>query len=97
MDTRGQTFCAKVCKTLYHKDPLMDFIYIWHDGRYRYQVLITTIPVWWPDYKVKVTDIEFASYLEISFFLLSISATIVDRTFKVFLMNLLDILAQYTP
>ena len=30
-------FClrVKVYKTSYFEDPLMDFIHIWHDGRYR--------------------------------------------------------------
>ena len=29
-----QSFCVKVYKTSYFEDPLMDFIHIWHDGRY---------------------------------------------------------------
>ena len=40
----GQSFCVKVYKTSYFEDPLMDFIHIWHDGRYRSKVFISTIP-----------------------------------------------------
>ena len=42
--SRGQSFCIKVYKTSYFEDPLMDFIHIWHDGRYRSKVFISTIP-----------------------------------------------------
>ena len=28
---------------LYHQDLLMNFIYIWHDGRYRFEVLLREI------------------------------------------------------
>ena len=35
---------VKVYKTSYFEDPLMDFIHIWHDGRYRTKVFISTIP-----------------------------------------------------
>ena len=42
--SQGQSFCIKVYKTLYFEDPLMDFIHIWHDGRYRSKVFISTIP-----------------------------------------------------
>ena len=42
--SRGQSFCVKVYKTLYFGDPLMDFVHIWHDGRYRSKVFIGTIP-----------------------------------------------------
>ena len=31
----GSKFCIKVYKTSYFEYPLMDFIHIWHDGRYR--------------------------------------------------------------
>ena len=41
---QGQSFCVKVYKTLYFEDPLMDFIHIWHDGRYRSKVFISSIP-----------------------------------------------------
>ena len=41
--SQGQSFCVKVYKTSYFEDPLMDF-HIWHDGRYRSKVLISTIP-----------------------------------------------------
>ena len=41
--SQGQSFCVKVYKTSYFEDPLMDFIYIWHDGRYRSKVFINTI------------------------------------------------------
>ena len=37
-------FCIKVYKTSYFEDPVMDFIHIWHDGRYRSKVFISTIP-----------------------------------------------------
>ena len=40
----GQSFCVKVYKTSYFEDTLMDFIHIWHDGRYRSKVFISTIP-----------------------------------------------------
>ena len=36
----------------------MDFIYIWHDGIYRSQVLLSTIPTLGPDLEVK--DLEFS-------------------------------------
>ena len=42
--SQGQSFCVKVYKTSYFEDPLMDFIHIWHDGRYRPKVFISTIP-----------------------------------------------------
>ena len=42
--SQGQSFCVKFYKTSYFKDPLMDFIHIWHDGRYRSKVFINTIP-----------------------------------------------------
>ena len=42
--SQGQRFCVKVYKTSYFEDPLMDFIHIWHDGRYRSKVFISTIP-----------------------------------------------------
>ena len=37
-------FYVKVYKSSYFEDPLMDFIHIWHDGRYRSKVFISTIP-----------------------------------------------------
>ena len=37
----------------------MDVIYIWHDGRYRSKVLLSTIPNPGPDLEFKVTDLEF--------------------------------------
>ena len=43
--SQGQSFCVKVYKTSYFKDPLMDFVHMWHDGRYRYKVFIGTIPI----------------------------------------------------
>ena len=43
--SQGQSFCVKVYKTSYFEDPLMDFIHIWHDGRYRSKVFISTIPI----------------------------------------------------
>ena len=42
--SQGQCFCVKVYKTSYFEDPLMDFVHIWHDGRYRSKVFISTIP-----------------------------------------------------
>ena len=42
--SQGQSFCVKVYKTSYFEDPLMDFIHIWHDGRYRSTAFISTIP-----------------------------------------------------
>ena len=42
--SQGQSFCVKVYKTSYFEDPLMDFTHIWHDGRYRSKVFISTIP-----------------------------------------------------
>ena len=42
--SQGRSFCVKVYKTSYFEDPLMDFIHIWHDGRYRSKVFISTIP-----------------------------------------------------
>ena len=41
---RVKVFALKVYKTSYFEDPLMDFILIWHDGRYRSKVFISTIP-----------------------------------------------------
>ena len=41
--SQGQSFCVKVFKISYFEDPLMDFIHIWHDGRYRSKVFISTI------------------------------------------------------
>ena len=54
--SQGQSFCVKVYKTSYFEDPVMDFVHIWHDGRYRSKVFISTIPT--PG--VKVTDLEFS-------------------------------------
>ena len=45
LPSQGQSFCVKVYKTRYFEDPLMDFIHIWHDGRYRSKVFISTIPI----------------------------------------------------
>ena len=42
--SQGQSFCVKVYKTSYFEDPLMDFIHIWHDGRHKSKVFISTIP-----------------------------------------------------
>ena len=43
--SQGQSFCVKVYKTSYFKDPLMDLVHIWHDGRYRSKIFISTIPI----------------------------------------------------
>ena len=42
--TGSKFFALKLCKTSYFEDPLMDFIHIWQDGRYRSKVFISTIP-----------------------------------------------------
>ena len=42
--SQGQSFCFKVYKTSYFEDPLMDLVHIWHDGRYRSKIFISTIP-----------------------------------------------------
>ena len=39
----SKSFCVKIYKTLYYEDPLMDFICVWHDGRYTSQVLLIAI------------------------------------------------------
>ena len=44
-------------RPLYYKDSLMDFIYISHDGRYGFIVLLNVIPIPGPDLEVKVTDL----------------------------------------
>ena len=58
--SQGQSFFVKVYKTSYFEDPLMDFIHIWHDGRYRSKVYISTIPYPGYDLEVKVTDLEIS-------------------------------------
>ena len=40
---RVEVFVLKFM-TSYFEDPLMDFIHIWHEGRYRSKVFISTIP-----------------------------------------------------
>ena len=57
--SQGQSFCVKVYKTSYFEDPLMDFIHIWHDGRYRSKVFISTISTS-GELGVKFTDLEFS-------------------------------------
>ena len=42
--SQGQSFCVKVYKTSYFEDPLMDLVHIWHDGRYKSKIFISTIP-----------------------------------------------------
>ena len=42
--SQGQSFCVKVYKISYFEESMMDFIHIWHDGRYRSKVFISTIP-----------------------------------------------------
>ena len=42
--SQGQSFCVKVYKTSYFEDPLMDLVHIWHDGRYRPKIFISSIP-----------------------------------------------------
>ena len=47
--SQGQSFCVKVYKTSYFEDPLMDLVHIWHGGRYRSKIFISTIPTpGWP-------------------------------------------------
>ena len=47
----------------------MNFIYVWHDGRYRFKVLHREIPFLGCDLKVKkVTDLEF--HIKVNFFAL---------------------------
>ena len=36
---------VKVFKTSYFEDPVMDLVHIWHDGRYRSKIFISTIPI----------------------------------------------------
>ena len=43
-----------------YEDLLMNFIYIWHDGRYMLIVLFREIPTLGCDLEVKVTDLEFS-------------------------------------
>ena len=57
---KGQSFCVKIYKTLHYKDPLMDLIFIWHDGRFRSKVLLIAIPILGSDLEVKVMDLEFS-------------------------------------
>ena len=54
----GQVFALKFM-TLHYKDHLMDFIYIWHAGRYRSEGLLSDILITGPGLEVKVTDLEF--------------------------------------
>ena len=51
---------VKIYKTLHYKDPLMDFIYIRRDRRYRSKVLLSFIPIPGSDNEVKVTDLKFS-------------------------------------
>ena len=58
---RVKVFALKfIYKTSYFEDPLIDFIHIWHDGRYRSKVFISTIPTPGCDIGDKVTDLEFS-------------------------------------
>ena len=45
---------------LYHQDPLRNFIYILHVGRYRSRVLLSIILILGYDLEVKVTDLEIS-------------------------------------
>ena len=58
--SQGQSFCVKVYKTSCFEDPLMDFIHIRHDGRYRSKVFINTISTPGVTLVFKVTDLEFS-------------------------------------
>ena len=64
--SQGQSFCVKVYRTSYFEDPLMDFIHIWHDGRYRCKVFISTVPTPRGDLGVKVTDRIFIKKTKVS-------------------------------
>ena len=44
---------------LYHQDMLINFIYIWHDGRYRFIILPNEIAVLGRDLEVKVTEFSY--------------------------------------
>ena len=61
--SQGQSFCVKVYKTSYFEDPLMDFIHIWHDCRYRSNVFSSTLGsrsrTWNFHKKVKVFCVKF--------------------------------------
>ena len=52
----GSKFYVKVYKTLYYEDPLMDFIHIWPDGRYRSKVFNSTDPTPGDNLGVVVTE-----------------------------------------
>ena len=59
MDTRFKVFFIEVYKTLHYEDPLMDFINIWHNDRFRFKVSLSAIPTAGHDLEVKV-DLEFS-------------------------------------
>ena len=63
VDTR-----VKGYKTLYYKDPLMDFIYVWFNDRYKSKVLLSATPILGPDLEVKVKDLEFSYKSQIFYF-----------------------------
>ena len=58
--SQGQSSSVKVYKTSYFEDPLIDFVHIWYDGRYRSKVFYQHHPHPGGDLGVKVTDLEFS-------------------------------------
>ena len=60
LGTRVKVLTLKSINTLHYEDPLMNFIYIWHDGRYRSKVLLSVISTPGPGLEVKVMDFEFS-------------------------------------
>ena len=66
--SQGQSFCVKVYKTSYFEDPLMDFIHIWHDGRYRSKVFIWNLPTPGVSFGSGLTDLEFSQKKKSKFF-----------------------------
>ena len=46
----------------------MNFMYIWHDGRYRSRVLLSTISYRGSDLEVKVADLNFHIKVKMSAF-----------------------------
>ena len=78
---QGQSFCVKVYKTSYFEDPLMDFIHIWHDGRYRSKVFISTIPT--PGVTLGSSHILKIFIKKSKFFVLSLYSYII-KTFEEF-------------
>ena len=64
MDTRVKVFALKFIRHFIVKPPLLDFIYIWHDGRYRDEVLLSAITTVGHDLVIKVRDLEFSDKIQ---------------------------------